>query len=250
LMLRFSQVQYLNKTKSMVGQLRSQNLELEDKSNRIAALNEEILLSLANVIDLRDSYTLGHSKSVSEYAVQIAEQLHLPEEQIDMIRTGSLLHDIGKIGIPDCILFKPGPLTEEEFDIIKQHPVRGAEIVRANHNLRKMVPLIRHHHERFDGQGYPDGLSGREIPLEARIICLADAVQAMESDRPYRNALSREAVISEVNKHAGTQFDPQVAKAFLKVYHQNGSVPLKALQQEQLAFEPVFASIEKGLNLN
>ena len=155
LMLRFSQVQYLNKTKSMVGQLRSQNLELEDKSNRIATLNEEILLSLANVIDLRDSYTLGHSKNVSEYAVQIAGHLQLPKAQIEMIRTGSLLHDIGKIGIPDCILFKPGPLTEEEFDIIKQHPVRGAEIVRANHNLRKMVPLIRHHHERFDGKGYP-----------------------------------------------------------------------------------------------
>jgi putative nucleotidyltransferase with HDIG domain len=250
LMLRFSQVQYLNKTKSMVGQLRSQNLELEDKSNRIATLNEEILLSLANVIDLRDSYTLGHSKNVSEYAVQIAGHLQLPKAQIEMIRTGSLLHDIGKIGIPDCILFKPGPLTEEEFDIIKQHPVRGAEIVRANHNLRKMVPLIRHHHERFDGKGYPDGLSGREIPLEARIICLADAVQAMESDRPYRNALSREAVISEINKHAGTQFDPQIVKAFLKVYHQNGSVPLKTLPQEQLAFEPVYANIEKGLNLN
>ena len=119
LMLRFSQVQYINKTKSMVSQLREQNSELEDHSNRIAALNEEILLSLATVIDLRDSYTMGHSKGVSQYAVQIAEQLNLNEEQVDLIRTGALLHDIGKIGIPDSILFKPSPLTDDEFEIIK-----------------------------------------------------------------------------------------------------------------------------------
>jgi putative two-component system response regulator len=217
-MLRFSHVQYINRTKEMVGQLRNQNLELEDKSNRIADLNEQILHSLANVIDLRDSYTFGHSRSVSEYAVQIAEYLGLQTDRIKLIRTASLLHDIGKIGIPDSILFKTNSLTEEEFNIIKKHPARGAEIVRTNNTMGELVPLIRHHHERFDGQGYPDGLSGREIPLEARILCLADAVQAMGSDRPYRNALTREEIISEVEKHTGTQFDPQVAKAFLKMF--------------------------------
>ena len=250
LMLRFSQVQYINKTKSMVSQLREQNSELEDHSNRIAAVNEEILLSLATVIDMRDSYTMGHSKIVSEYAVQIAEQLDLSVERVDLIRTGALLHDIGKIGIPDSILFKPGPLTDDEFELIKQHPVRGAELVRTNNCLRKMVPLIRHHHERFDGRGYPDGLQGREIPLEARILCLADAVQAMQSDRPYRNALSREEILAEINKHAGPQFDPQVVKAFLKVFNKNGSVPLKVLLQEQVAFEPVFANFKVDQNLN
>jgi putative nucleotidyltransferase with HDIG domain len=244
LMLRFSHAQYITKTKSMVGQLREQNVELEGHSNRIAALNEEILLSLANVIDLRDSYTFGHSQCVSEFAIQIAEDLDLPPDRVGLVRTGSLLHDIGKIGIPDSILYKPGPLTDEEFEIIKQHPVRGAEIVRKNHTLRELVPLIRHHHERFDGRGYPDGLAGREIPIEARILCLADAVQAMGSDRPYRSALCCEDIISEVEKHAGTQFDPQVVASFLKLFNQNGSLTLESLPQDQIALEPVFARVE------
>jgi diguanylate cyclase (GGDEF)-like protein/putative nucleotidyltransferase with HDIG domain len=231
LMLRFSHMQYINRTKSLVGQLREQNLELENQSNRIAATNEEILLSLANVIDLRDSYTYGHSRVVSDYAVHIAKDLGLPTDRISLIRTGSLLHDIGKIGIPDSILFKTGPLTDKEYNIIKQHAARGAEIVRNNHTMREVVPLIRHHHERFDGRGYPDGLSGREIPIEARILSLADAVQAMGSDRPYRKALSREQIISEVEKHTGTQFDPQVVSAFLKVFQDGvGSVPRLATE--------------------
>jgi diguanylate cyclase (GGDEF)-like protein/putative nucleotidyltransferase with HDIG domain len=246
LMLRFSHVQYINRTKSMVNQLHEKNDELEENSTRIAALNEDILLSLANVIDLRDSYTLGHSKGVSDYAVQIAKELNLPAEQVNLIRTGSLLHDIGKIGIPDSILFKPGPLTEEEFYFIKQHPARGAEIVRTNHTLRKMVPLIRHHHERFDGRGYPDGLQGCEIPLEARILSLADAVQAMGSDRPYRKALSPGEIVSEIKKHAGTQFDPQIVTLFLRVFNEHVSVPLNSLPQNQHAHETNFALVEKA----
>jgi polar amino acid transport system substrate-binding protein len=162
-----------------------------------------------------------------------------------LIHTGALLHDIGKIGIPDSILFKPGPLTDEEFEFIKQHPVRGAELVRTNNGLREIVPLIRHHHERYDGHGYPDGLQGREIPLEARILCVADSVQAMESDRPYRKALSRHEIISEIKENAGTQFDPVIVKAFLKVIHKEGTFPIKSLTQELATFEPVFANVER-----
>jgi polar amino acid transport system substrate-binding protein len=249
-MLRFSHVQYINKTKSMVSKLREQNTELEDNSKRIAALNEELLHSLAKVIDMRDSYTMGHSSAVSEYATQIAEQLHLSVERVDLIRTGALLHDIGKIGIPDSILFKPGPLTDDEFEFIKEHPVRGAELVRTNKCLRDMVPLIRHHHERFDGQGYPDGLQGHEISLEARILCVADSVQAMESDRPYRKALSRHEIISEIKENAGTQFDPIIVKAFLKIIHKEGSVPIRSLTQELVTFEPAFANLEEGPKIN
>jgi putative nucleotidyltransferase with HDIG domain len=238
LMLRFSHLAYINRTKEMVSLLHDKNAELEDHSSRITTLNKEILLSLANVIDLRDSYTMGHSRSVSDYAVKIAEELGLPAEGIDLLHTGSLLHDIGKIGIPDSILFKPSSLTCDEFELIQRHPERGAELVRTNESLHDIVPLIRHHHERFDGRGYPDGLSGSEIPLEARILCLADSVQAMESDRPYRQALSREEIIAEVERNSGSQFDPRIVKAFLNIHDQLTSPPIEVLQGD---LEPVFS---------
>jgi putative nucleotidyltransferase with HDIG domain len=227
----------------MVGQLRTQNTELEENSNRISALNEEMLLSMAKVIDMRDSYTMGHSNIVSDYATQIAQRLGLSAEKVELIRTGALLHDIGKIGTPDSILFKPGPLTQEEFDFIKQHPVRGAELVCTNNGMRDLVPLIRHHHERYDGNGYPDGLGGHEIPLEARILCVADSVQAMESDRPYREALRRHEIISEIKDNSGTQFDPLVVDAFLKVYQKEGQVALSSKTQPLDTFEPQLAFI-------
>jgi diguanylate cyclase (GGDEF)-like protein/putative nucleotidyltransferase with HDIG domain len=246
LMLRFSHLQYINRTKEMVSQLHSKNTELEDHTNRITTLNEEILLSLAHVIDLRDSYTLGHSRCVSDYAVQIAKEVGLPEECLDLIRTGSLLHDIGKIGIPDSILYKPSSLTCDEFEFIRQHPGRGADLVHTNKSLQNIAPLIRHHHERFDGRGYPDGLSGHEIPVEARILCLADSVQAMESDRPYRKALSRSEILAEVEKHTGSQFDPQVVKAFLRIFNEKLSDPIIDLPQGTNAFEPAFSFVENG----
>ena len=216
LTLRISQAQYIDNTKSMVSQLRTQNMELENQSTKISNLNEDLLLSLANVIDLRDTDTMGHSNGVAHYTVLFSEKLGLSSEHIEQIQKSGLLHDIGKIGIPDSILLKPDRLTPEEFEIIKQHPVRGAEIVGANHTLVKLSPIIRHHHERYDGKGYPDGLRGKEIPLEACILSLADAVQAMASDRPYRRALSLPEIIVEVREHNGTQFDPVVVEAFLK----------------------------------
>jgi diguanylate cyclase (GGDEF)-like protein len=215
LMLRFSQTQYVENTKSMVSQLRKQNFELENQSNEISSLNEDLLISLANVIDLRDTATRGHSEGVAHFAVLIGEELGLSPEHIERIRKSGLLHDIGKIGIPDAILFKPNALTGDEYEIVKQHPVRGAEILITNKSLRNLSPIIRHHHERYDGGGYPDGLAGHDIPLEARILNLADSLQAMCSNRPYRRALRLPEIISEITENAGTQFDPRVVKAFL-----------------------------------
>jgi diguanylate cyclase (GGDEF)-like protein/putative nucleotidyltransferase with HDIG domain len=217
MILRFSQVQYIEKTKFNVNQLSTKNVELENQSNLIENLNEELLLSLANVIDLRDSFTMGHSIGVADYASMIAERLGLPPERIEIVRKSGLLHDIGKIGIPDSILYKPGPLTYKEFEIIKHHPVRGAEIVDSNRTLCNLSPIIRHHHERYDGSGYPDGIRGQEIPLEARILSVSDAIQSMASTRPYRKAMSLPEIMDEIEKHSGTQFDPEVVKATLDI---------------------------------
>lgn len=229
LILRLSQVQYIENTKSMVSQLHRTNSELESNNKTISQLNEDILLSLANTIDLRDPYTMGHSKKVAHIAALIAQRLGLPAARIDMIRKSGLLHDIGKIGIPDLILFKPDQLTYEEFEAIKEHPVRGAEIVEVNHTLREIAPIIRHHHERYDGGGYPDALRGEEIPLEARILCLADSVQAMFSSRLYRKGLPLQDIKTEINENSGTQFDPKIAGVLLNILREDRaslSVPL------------------------
>ena len=243
LTLRVSHVQYIDNTKSMVSQLRTQNQELEDQGNKIANLNEDLLLSLANVIDLRDTDTMGHSKGVAQYAALLSKKLGLSPEQIEQIQKTGLLHDIGKIGIPDSILLKPDRLTPEEFEIIKEHPVRGAEIVGANHTLVKLAPIIRHHHERYDGMGYPDGLHGKEIPLGARILGLADAVQAMASDRPYRRALCLSEIISEVRRHTGTQFDPSVVEAFLDCIPEVEAMIFAAPTPIQSVKEPALVEI-------
>jgi putative nucleotidyltransferase with HDIG domain len=208
LTLRYSQIQYIEHTKDMVNQLRTNNVELEKQSQEISTLNEELLFTLATIIDLRDPYTLGHSKRVAEYAVLIAKELGLSKDQIDIVRKGSLLHDIGKLGIPETILFKPGKLTNEEYQVIKQHTTHGAEIVEACHSLHPLIPAIRHHHERYDGRGYPDKLLSHQIPLEARIIGLADALEAMASDRIYRKGLGIQEIVDEITKNSGTQFSP------------------------------------------
>lgn len=224
LALRFSQVQYINQTKAMVNQLRTKNSELEKQSTEINTLNEELLLTLATIIDQRDPYTLGHSTYVSRYAVLIAKELGLSQDQVELIRKAALLHDIGKLGIPEMILFKPGVLTEEEYRVIKQHTTLGAEIVEACHSLHPLIPGIRHHHERYDGRGYPDGLIGQHIPLEARIIGLADALEAMASDRPYRKGLQPQEILQEITNNIAAQFDPVVVNALLKILSREGEV--------------------------
>jgi len=176
-----------------------------------------IIYALAATVDAKDSYTYGHSRKVSEYAVSIAEKMDLPERQISTIRAAGLLHDIGKIGVPDTILNKQSPLTLAEWGPIKTHPEIGAEILRHVSELADCLPLILHHHERYDGRGYPAGLSGESIPPGARILAIADAYDAMTTPRPYRGQMDFEQALTELEKHAGTQFDAELVTVFCEI---------------------------------
>lgn len=173
--------------------------------------------ALASAIDVRDSYTSGHSQRLAELAVKIGRALGCEEQELEAVRWGALLHDIGKIGVPDEILRKPGSLEGPEIEIMRQHPEIGAKIVERVKNLASVAPIIRAHQERFDGSGYPDGLQAEAIPKIARIISVADAYVAMTDERVYRKARSHGAALAEIESHAGTQFDPAVVEAFLKV---------------------------------
>ncbi|MCX7771302.1 MAG: response regulator [Proteobacteria bacterium] len=174
------------------------------------------LRSLVMSIEARDSYTKQHSERVTQYALQIAEIMNLSEDEIDVIRFGGYLHDIGKIGVKDTVLLKPGKLTDEEFEEIKQHSVIGDNILKPIKFFPKERDMIRHHHERYDGRGYPDGLAGEEIPITARILAVADTYDAMTSTRPYRKALEHNVAIEELIRCSGKQFDPIVVSAFLE----------------------------------
>jgi len=187
-------------------------LELEA---RRGALN--IIYALAATVDAKDHYTYGHSKKVSEYAVAIAKELGLSQERIATIRAAGLLHDIGKIGIPDSILKKEVTLTEEEWEQVKAHPQDGVEILRHVINLVNCLPAILHHHEHYDGKGYPFGLKGEDIPLEARILAIGDAYDAITSLRPYHERLSPQQALNELRHYAGTQFDPELVDAFCNI---------------------------------
>ncbi len=222
LMLRFSQAQYLDHTKRSVTQLRASNSALHQQASEISTLNEELLLALSRAIDLRDPDVHDHSQNVARYAVLAAQELGLPPERVEQVRKAGLLHDIGKLGIPEIILFKPARLSIDEYSVVKQHPTLGAEIVDNCHSLHALVPFIRHHHERYDGRGYPDGLPGLDIPLEARILSVADAVEAMASDRPYRRGRDAPAILQEILANAGTQFDAAVVGAMVQVVQQRG----------------------------
>lgn len=173
-----------------------------------------IIYALAATVDAKDHYTYGHSKKVSEYAVALAEALQIPRDRVITIRAAALLHDIGKIGVPDSILNKQGPLTEAEWEPIKEHPQLGVEILRHVIDLINCLPAILHHHEHYDGTGYPAGLQGDNIPLEARILAIADAYDAITSLRPYRKRLSPQEALVELKRCAETQFDPGLVDIF------------------------------------
>jgi len=223
-MMRFSQKQYVEKTEGSIKELRRMNEQLALANHEVLTahlamqnLNEELFLTLSKIIDARDPYVGNHASKVAEYAVAIATELGVNAERIAPLRQAGFLHDIGKIGISEDVLHKPSRLTDDEYEYIKTHAALGGEFLEMCGALRHLAPFVRHHHERWDGNGYPDMLEGEEIPLEARILAVCDAAEAMASDRPYRKGMTLSEVIAEVKRCSGTQFDPDVAAAFVQV---------------------------------
>jgi putative nucleotidyltransferase with HDIG domain len=179
-------------------------------------LFKSTIRTVVSLIDAKDDYTAGHSSRVTQYALMMADQVGYSSGDRDRLELGALLHDVGKIGMPDAILKKPSGLTDEEFAIVKYHPVKGAESLAPIKQMKDIIPLVRHHHERLDGKGYPDGLSGDRISTDAQIVCIADAYDAMNSDRPYRKGLGMAESVARLRKDAGTQFNPKLVEAFVR----------------------------------
>ena len=188
-----------------------------DKYVELRSAYNEMATALSNAIDARDAYTRGHSERVAEYAAMLAKQLRLPDDRVDIIRYVGLLHDVGKVGIRDEIMKKPGRYTLEEYEEMKAHAKIGADMLAGLKFLGKGQDWVRYHHERWDGKGFPEGLSGEQIPLEARILACADSFDAMTTDRPYKAKMDFEAARQELIRCSGTQFDPKVVEAMLKV---------------------------------
>lgn len=191
--------------------------EVARKTAQLESLSLHVVHTLAKTIDAKDAYTNGHSERVADYSREIARRYGYDEDRQEEIYMMGLLHDVGKIGVPDNVINKPGRLTDEEFDMIKTHPVKGAEILATVSEMPGLVTGARWHHERYDGRGYPDGLSGEDIPEEARIIAVADAYDAMTSNRSYRGIIPQDVVKSELEKGSGTQFDPRFAAIMLEI---------------------------------
>jgi putative nucleotidyltransferase with HDIG domain len=193
--------------------------QLDSYDRNMRELFLSTIKSLAAAIDAKDPYTRGHSERVGVYASRIARELACELPFVERIYLAGLLHDIGKIGIPDAIIGKASPLTPEEYQVMKRHPEIGARILETVDFLSDVAPCVRHHHEWYDGslRGYPDQLSSAAIPYASRIILVADTVEAMTSDRPYRRALPFERVVDEITRYRGSQFDPEVADAFLRL---------------------------------
>ncbi len=215
--MRYSQMQYIKRTLSSVAELKRVNEELIKASEQIGAINREFFETLAQMIDSRDPFVYGHSQMVAEYAVAVAKELGLPEGRVEVVRRAALVHDIGKIGISERVLYKPAKLTPQESLYAQSHTTLGAEFLEGCHSLRDIAPYVKYHHEWFDGHGYPEGMVGEEIPLEARIIALCDAVEPMASDRPYHQGMPVSKIILELRQGAGGQFDPRIVEAFVRV---------------------------------
>jgi putative nucleotidyltransferase with HDIG domain len=194
-----------------------------DRLKKAAQENRDLFLGsirmLAAAIDEKDPYTRGHSGRVAKYAMIIAEQLGLNAEDLDRLRISALLHDVGKIGVDDRVLKKPGKLTDEEFEIMKQHTIKGANIMRPVAQLKDVLPGIELHHERMDGAGYPYGLQGDQIPQMARIIAVADTLDAITTNRPYQSAMDLDFAVERIRSLAVSRFDPAVVAALESAIH-------------------------------
>lgn len=235
-----------------VRRTREQMEQLEKANSRLNAVNGALTETLSSVVDARDLYLYRHSHQASNYTECIARRLAVPEEEIQLAKQGALLHDIGKIGIPEAILRKPGPLDDEERTIMNSHAEIGAEIVARTRELAPVAAIVRAHHERYDGAGYPDGLKGEEIPRGARIICVLESFDAMISDRPYRKGMSFDDAIAEIKRCSGTQFDPEVVRAFLGVIREDGTDWLSnsATNAGSVGVDGADLFLPKALNLN
>ena len=201
--------------------IKRMNEELKDTNRKLEQSYLDTIQTLRYTVEAKDPYTRGHSDRVSEYSVLIGRTLDLPEEQINILRVGGLFHDIGKIGVPDSILQKEAKLTDDEYSQIKQHPNIGVHILSNATIFKDILPIVEHHHEKWDGTGYPGRLSGENIPYFARITAVADSFDAMTSRRSYRDSLPIETVISEFKNCSGTQFDPKLAELFLDILKNN-----------------------------
>ena len=204
-----------------IEKLLSDQLLLLSKEKERLEIEQRLILasitSLCNALEARDSYTRGHSEAVSDIATKIAFQMGIGERDIELIRLGGKLHDLGKIGVIDSVLLKPGKLTDEEFAIIKKHPVIGAEILRPVPSLAPIIPIVLYHHERFDGKGYPEGLQGSSIPLWARITAVGDTYHALTSDRPYRAGMPKDKALAIIQQVSGSQLCPDCVDVFIKM---------------------------------
>jgi putative nucleotidyltransferase with HDIG domain len=227
LILWAAEKRYRDRSRAIVAELRMSNDELEEANARLFGLLDEnrqllgrmqrsylsTITSLARAVEAKDPYTSGHPERVAELALLLARGIGIDDSQLAAVRVGAIIHDIGKVGTPDQILSKPGALTAEETREIRKHPEVASRIVAELELPEGVKQMVRSHHERFDGDGYPDGLAGEEIPLAARILSVAEALDAMTSDRPYRDAMSLDAAIAEIQDKAGSQFCPRVVAA-------------------------------------
>ena len=193
------------------------NNEPIDIAELLEKTHFETIMAFSEALEARDEYTAGHSRRVMEYSKSIGQRMKLDKQDIEDLKMSALLHDIGKIGIPDIVLKKETKLTDEEYTVIKSHPETGAAILKHIKSLKHLVPAVYHHHERFDGDGYPQGVKGNDIPLHARIIGIADTFDAMTSNRSYRKALSFKTALTELERNKGIQFDPDITDIFLEI---------------------------------
>lgn len=197
---------------------------IDKKIGELEKLYEKTISAWASSIDDKSRYTKEHSSKVRRYAEAIGKRLYLSDDELKTLSIASILHDIGKQGIDTSILDKPGPLTNEEYNIIKTHSGKGAQILRSIDMLKEATDAVYHHHERYDGYGYPDGLKGEEIPYLARILAISDAFDAMTSERPYKPKKSIHEAIIELQDNAGTQFDPEIVDVFIHVLRANPAI--------------------------
>jgi response regulator RpfG family c-di-GMP phosphodiesterase len=219
--------------RNLEGKVRDRTKQLAEKHQQLRTAYVQTIRALSEAVDAKDAYTRGHSERVGVYASKIAREMSFPKDVIERVYIAGLLHDVGKIGVRDAVITKPERLTPHEYEEIKAHPEIGYKILEPVEFLRDVAPCVRHHHEWFDGsdRGYPDRLRGDQIPLPSRIILVADTVEAMTSDRPYRKALSLEAVVSEIHKYSGTQFDPKVTEPLMRLLVREGVSFIKKNQK-------------------